>query len=234
MRMIPVRVRPALIVVTAVAGVVLATAPLSAQIFGSNQRSPLADLFNQGGQQDVSGEFDVSVSLTAAELKPGTEAVLSVTMTLPSGFYTYSTDRSFSGATRITVERAAGLTVIDEEFRPDRPPQRAFEPLFDEHVEKFYDRVTWTRRYRIDEGVRPEDVSIKGRLRGQYCNETQCNLIEPPHDEFHVTLTQGEPPADSAASAADSDSSRFVRSRNRNIAVADTTKLAALIANANR
>ena len=133
-------------------------------------------------------------------LKSGDEVMLTVAVTLPEGYYIYGTDGKFDGRTKIDL-KASGLETINADWVPDRQPKTAFEPLLQEEVSKFFDRVTWKKKYRLAEGADPAQIRVTGELNGQYCSDGlngpgQCVPIIPAH-AIDVALTQ----ADVAASA---------------------------------
>ena len=189
---------PVLLRALTLTSIFLCTATASAQ-----DGLPL-DLFNQGsnGIDGVDGfgevaSLQVTTTLTAEKAEIGATAVLAVQVVLPDGYYIYSTDPGFGGAASIKVPDIAGLEPIDGGFLADRDPKRIFDPNFDQEVEKFYADVTWFRRYKITSTEGLDQLTLKGTLEGQYCNEDpddgRCIPIRPPH-EFSATLAQGEPP----------------------------------------
>ena len=142
---------------------------------------------------------------TVASLKAGDEVTLSVSVTLPDGYYIYGTDGKFGGRTIIKFE-TNGLDEIDSDWVPDREPKRLFEPLLAEEVSKFHDRVTWKKKLRLKDGANPAQVRVTGELTGQYCSEGkngegQCIPIIPPH-AIEVALTEVVGAADGTATSA--------------------------------
>ena len=140
-------------------------------------------------------------------LKSGDEVTLTVAVTLPEGYHIYGTDGKFGGRTIIKLEET-GLDAIDADWVPDRKPKTLFEPLLQEEVSKFYDRVTWKKRYRLADGADSSKVRVTGELSGQYCSEGlngegQCVPINPPH-EIDVALTELVGVAAEAAASAPS------------------------------
>lgn len=138
-----------------------------------------------------------TTTLTPASAKPGDMVTLSIHAKLPDHYYIYATTGLFDGRTRINAE-PSGLEAVDEDFVADREPQSVIEPLFDNaEILKFYDRVTWKRRYRIKADANPEKVSVTGELSGQYCSEGtdevpgNCIPIIPVY-EFDVTLSDDD------------------------------------------
>ena len=152
-------------------------------------------------------------------LKPGDEVTLTVAVTLPEGYYIYGTDGKFDGRTKIDLKEA-GLEPIDADWIPDREPKTIFEPLFQVEVSKFFDRVTWKKKYRLADGADSSSVRITGELTGQYCSEGlngegECVPIIPAH-EFEVALA-GDDNAliDGTAPAARFDYEALPKSRSK-------------------
>ena len=87
----------------------------------------------------------VAFWLVPADAKPGDAVTFSITVLIAPGSYTYSTTSPAGGAAKIEVKDTPGLEPIDDDFRPDHPPVRIYEPLFKKDVEKYLDNVTWSR-----------------------------------------------------------------------------------------
>ncbi len=153
---------------------------------------------------------------TVDSLKPGDEVTLTVAVTLPEGYYIYSTDGEFDGRTRIDLKES-GLDPIDADWVPDRQPKTAFEPLLKVEVSKFHDRVAWKKRYRLKEGADPAQVRVTGELNGQYCSEGlngpgECVPIIPAH-EIDVALANDGPIPGSEAAAVRFDYEALPKSK---------------------
>lgn len=146
----------------------------------------------QGGIASKS-KAEVSFSLEPADAKPGDEVTFRVSVSLPEGSYTYSTDPSFGGHTRIEVTEAAELQPIDKEFRADHPPKVANDEFLG-RVEKYEKSVTWSKTYRIEPGAAAQNVALRGVLNYQVCDAATCRPLKTP---FEVRLN-----AASAESAA--------------------------------
>lgn len=122
-----------------------------------------------------------SAALNPTNAKPGDEVTLSISVTLPEGFYIYSVDGEFGGRTKIET-KAVGLDPIDAEFVPDKKPKVEFEPTFNQDLGKHFSTVTWKRQYRVHADAKT--ASISGELTGQYCSGPEsknpaCVRIEP-------------------------------------------------------
>ena len=125
------------------------------------------------------GNPTVEIRLTPANAKPGDEVTLSVSVTLPEGSYTYSTNRSFSGATRFKLEKITGLDSIDDEFQADRPPKIDVDPDLG-RLEKYEKKVTWSRKWRVQSGANAGQVSITGKMSYQVCDANSCRPLREP------------------------------------------------------
>lgn len=107
-----------------------------------------------------------TTTLTPATANPGDEVTLAIAVELPKGFYIYSTDGEFDGRTQIDL-KLEGLDPVDAGFTPDHAPKTEFEPVFNQEIGKHFDKVTWTRKFRIRSDATA--ASIHGELTGQYC-----------------------------------------------------------------
>ena len=117
----------------------------------------------------------------SAELRPvgSDEAVLTVTVTPPDGFYVYSLRGKGGFATELRVTEAAGLEPLGDRFTPDRPPRVKPDPFTAEPRETFTGPVRWSRRYRVTDRER---AAVAGTLAGQYCSTGEggvCVGIRP-------------------------------------------------------
>jgi len=152
----------------------------------------IADLLGQKGlgPSKASAEPKVTITLTPPAAKPGDVVTLSITIEVPRGSWTYSMDPGFSGRTNARVTKVVGLEPLGNDFTADHPPKTVFEPLFNKNVQKFTGRVTWSRTYRVQSGVRAEQISIAGNLRFQVCNDRNCI---PKRQNFTARLISSAP-----------------------------------------
>ncbi|MDA0834965.1 MAG: thioredoxin family protein [Planctomycetota bacterium] len=116
----------------------------------------------------------MNVSFAPVNAPEGREALLKIELIVPEGRHTYSTNKNFSGGTKITINAVKGITPIDTEFVADHKPKLEYEPLFSKTVEKYKGRVTWTRRFKIDPEISPDDAGLVFYFRFQTCNSTNC------------------------------------------------------------
>lgn len=170
--------------------------PLSAQsssrTSGSLDFAPLT--FGNANSADK-----VDVELTAALRKVDDQtAELQVTMILPTGYYTYSMDKSFGAATKIKLSDLGSLIDSGEDWKADHEPKVVQDELLGQTVEKFSEKVTWSKTLK---GTVTAETIVTGKLSGQYCGSGEngvpgeCRPIN--NRSFTAKLA-----ADSLASAA--------------------------------
>ncbi|HUG19047.1 MAG TPA: protein-disulfide reductase DsbD domain-containing protein, partial [Planctomycetaceae bacterium] len=166
----------------------------SVQAQPSELKLDLFDLATQPGATGFDNPLDASgpakVDLVPADARPGEKVKVRITLDLPLGSYSYSLNPDFSGATKIQLDRTEGLESLQTEFVPDHAPKRAFEPLFDREVEKYYGRVIWTREFRVLPDAR--QVFIKGNANYQICDDQTCRKFDTPIDLSYSPTSQPE------------------------------------------
>lgn len=120
------------------------------------------------------------------------EILLKIAAVIPPDHWIYAIAPEDPNGPDTTIEvDETGLEPLDEVYRPDHEPKRYFEPLFDANVEKFTDKVVWTRRYRLLPGVDATTARVAGKVIYQICDDTECR---PDTVKFEVSL----PPAENA------------------------------------
>ncbi|MCP4783085.1 MAG: hypothetical protein GY903_25210 [Fuerstiella sp.] len=142
-----------------------------------------------GAPTAPAGSLEVTAELIPVDART---ADLAVIVHLPSHHYIYSTNPSFGAATKIAIKEPAGLTLVGK-IRPDRTPESKFDENFQQTVEKFYDKVTWTQRVQLTTGQLASDFEVSGELTGQYCSGGDggtCRPIIPP-EKFTAALPAG-------------------------------------------
>ncbi|MEX1230782.1 MAG: cytochrome c biogenesis protein CcdA [Planctomycetaceae bacterium] len=153
--------------------------------FGPAVAAPLDNILGNAAAEPENIEPVVKTTLTTIEGTDGKEALLTVDLTILDGRTTYSMNREFSGATRISIFRTAGLTPIGGKFTPDHPPKRAYDSIFRKEVEKFKEHVIWTRRFQVDPALPPDQVGLLLTFSFKVCDEKNCI----PYDKhFESTL----------------------------------------------
>ena len=111
---------------------------------------------------------------------------LAISVVLEPESYTYSTNPSFGGATRITITRSDGMESIGTGFQTDHPPKTEFEPLLGQEIEKLYNRITWRRAYRITSKDRVDPIAVAGKIEFQVCDGRSCRQFAK---EFQATAS---------------------------------------------
>ncbi|MDG2130822.1 MAG: cytochrome c biogenesis protein CcdA [Fuerstiella sp.] len=165
-----------------------------------------------GSSSESPGSLEVSAELIPVD---ATTADLAVSVQLPSHNYIYSTDPSFGAATKIAIKEPTGIKLVGK-IRPDRAPESMFDENFQQTVEKFYDKVTWTQRVQLVSGQLTPGFELSGQLTGQYCSGGDggtCRPIIPPA-KFTASL-----PADFAAAAPTAQSTVAAGSKSTVVVV---------------
>lgn len=146
-----------------------------------------------------SGQPTVAVTLTPADAQAGDEVTLSLSITLPEGASTYSQDPSFQKPTTITISDSLGLQPLGDGFVPDRPAERKYDPQFKKELEKFFGDVTWSRKFRVEEGASTDACYVRGQLQYLVCDDETCR---PFRESFALTVTGAPvPPPEQPAPA---------------------------------
>ena len=106
-------------------------------------------------------------------VEAGEELTLSVTATIPPGFYLVSQTSPKGLPAKLALSKTDRLAPIDPPpgapaFSPVREPKSKFEPDYGGVVEKFTGAATWTRRFLVQPGTGP--VRAAGKLTGSYCS----------------------------------------------------------------
>jgi len=146
---------------------VLFSAPIIAQDF---KPGDLGLPFALGESQDETAGPVITGALTKLDT---TSCRLDVTVALPEGCYIYSMNPSFASATAIKLTADAGLQPVGD-WQADRAPKSSFEENLNQQVEKFYDKVTWSR---VLKGPMASQLTISGTLNGLYCSDRDCRPI---------------------------------------------------------
>ena len=149
-----------LIVSGAIPGFVLAQAGGFQDLLGGKGKS---------GAAQSQAEFSASL---VPDGQPG-EVALRITARLPPDHYIYSTTPGQGAETKIAVKKLEGLEAIDDAFDADHPPKTE-EDQYLGTLEKYYNKVTWSRRYKIKSGAVPENVAIAGLVTYQMCDKRSC------------------------------------------------------------
>jgi len=170
---------------------------------------PAADAQKQaGGLLDGAALFgntgpavDVEISAVLKRIGEG-QTEIQVTATVPQGYYIYSMNRSFSGATTIKLLDTGTLKANKLNWQPDREPKVVVDKDLGETFEKYFDRVTWSA---VLLGTATNETTVTGKLDGLFCSSPESGTGEciPIYDrEFTaVLLADVTPPTGSSAAA---------------------------------
>jgi thiol:disulfide interchange protein DsbD len=160
-------------------------------------------LAGRGASAQSAVEFTATL---VSEGKPG-EVTLRLSAVIPPENWIYSTTPGQGPETKITIKAARGLEEIDAKFEADHSPEIVEDPNLERTVEKYFKKVIWTRRYRINAGVSAESASVAGLVRYQVCDKHSCRLGKY---EFDAKLASAPVPAGgSRAAVPQNESTRF-------------------------
>jgi suppressor for copper-sensitivity B len=150
----------------------------------------------------------VRVALTPKSAKTGSVVTLSITVSLPPGAYTYSTNKGGPGATKIELNDIVGLAPqAGSEFEADREPIVLTDPVSGNPIEKFERVVTWLCPY-VMTADNPEAVQIAGTISLKYCDSKSCQAFTHPIRARLVADASGD---DSKADAGNDKSDSFTK-----------------------
>lgn len=189
MKTILPRVLKSLVLFGLCAGVIGSPTHLLGQDFNFGL-DPLIKLPGLDGAEKPAGKL-VEVALdpvkgTAADLKPGDQVTLAITVNVPANSYTYSQTTPAGSKTKFTIGKMTGLEAVGEKFQPARKPKKVSIKDFGD-VEKFEKSITWTRKYRLTKDTQPADVTVEGKVRSQICDESTCRFAT---ETFAVALVK--------------------------------------------
>jgi thiol:disulfide interchange protein len=144
--------------------------------------------FTNSGVSDLKPFSSLEVTSGNPEnLKPGDVVTLSITLLLPPESYTYSTNPAFGGGTKIQITKSNGLEAIDDEFETNKPPKKVLEPLLSSKpIEKFFDDVVWSKRFRVKKNADLTRISVSGTMSYQVCDDQRCR---PLREKIQASLT---------------------------------------------
>jgi suppressor for copper-sensitivity B len=162
----------------------------------------LEDSVSQAQGQDASGSFnlndligkpapkkasssDAKITLEPASAKAGDVVTVKVALDLPTGSYTYSTSKGFSGRTKFEIKTATGVEPVDADFVASVKPKSKNDAQLGAVVETHEGKITWTRRFRVKAGTSPASIEIAGEMRYQVCDATSCR---PKNQAFALSL----------------------------------------------
>ncbi|MFN0052422.1 MAG: cytochrome c biogenesis protein CcdA [Planctomycetales bacterium] len=135
---------------------------------------------------------------TSLQRDSSNEVTLVIDVSIPSGFYIFSTDSNGNAETKIAIEQPAGLEPIDEQFVADKQPEIKKNDLYPEDskqprtVEIYEGHVRWSRRFRETTSDGASVEAIAGMIHYQICGEGVCRLLDVP---FSTGAVEGAPAA---------------------------------------
>ncbi len=112
----------------------------------------------------------VKVTTSIKETSP-TEAVITFSATIQSGWHMYSTQVVPDGPTptTLTVEKISGAK-LDGSLKPSTTPIKKYEDMFDADVYYFENTATFTQKLKLTGGK----YEVEGYLRYGACNDQNC------------------------------------------------------------
>lgn len=145
-----------------------------------------------GNARGPAPEVEISAVLKAAD---GGQTELQVTAVVPEGYYIYSMDRGFSGATKIVLTDTGSLKADSKpEWTADHAPKSVFEKELNQSVEKFFGTVTWSTMLQ---GTADAGTVISGKLSGLYCSSPESGgggeCVPLRNKVFTASLAQAAP-----------------------------------------
>lgn len=146
------------------------------------QKIDSLDLGKKFGLGNEPTEPKVSVSYSPEKVTAGETVTVSIEIELPKDSYVYSQSKSFGGRTKIELFKTDGLKSSQEGFIPDRKPKVEFSPDFGHDLEKFIGGVSFSKNFKVDNGV--QQASISGTMKYQVCDKSTCTM-----KEFDIALT---------------------------------------------
>ena len=150
---------------------------------------------------------DVDVEILAVLKRIGGDRTeIKITAIVPEGYYIYSMNPSFAGATSIKLLDTGSLKSNQPEWQPDHAPKVVFEKDLGENVEKYFGNVSWST---VLDGTATAETIVTGQLNGLFCTSAgpgESGECVPIRDrEFKAVLAADVTPTESAAAAVSND-----------------------------
>lgn len=127
------------------------------------------------GQPTKQADPVVEARFSPETAQIGDEVTFSITVKVAPGSYTYSTNKSFGGGTKIKLKTVDGLEPVGPDFVADHEPKIANDEFLG-RLEKFENEVTWSRKYRVTAA----QAQIEGLLDYQVCDANTCKPLKTP------------------------------------------------------
>ncbi len=122
----------------------------------------------------ASDEPKITVTSEPKSPKTGDVLTLKVGINVPKGAYTYSMKEGFSGRTKVTLSKIAGVEPVEADFSVNQKPKLKEHPASDTPVETFEGNVVWSRKFKVTDAAAFEMV---GTLKIQVCDESSCRPL---------------------------------------------------------
>ncbi len=145
---------------------------------------------------------DVEISTVLKRVGDG-QTEIQVTASVPKGYYIYSMNQSFSGATTIKLLDTDSLKANKLDWRADREPKVVVDKDLGETIEKYFDRVTWSA---VLQGTATNETTVTGKLNGLFCSSPESGTGEciPIYDRKFTAMLLADvtPPSNLSDAAA--------------------------------
>lgn len=134
------------------------------------------------GGDDVEDPIRFRIALTPEDAAAGEEVTLSIEMEIFDGWHTFSQDMDDIGGQPTTIDvKASGMNAVDDGFKPDHEPHTIEVDLgggLTSTQPQFEKKVTWTRRYKVADGVSSGAYGVYGSIEYQICKQS-CKPLLP-------------------------------------------------------
>ena len=129
------------------------------------------------------GNATVTVKLSPTNASPGDTVTLSVQVTMPPEWHTYSTTQppgNAAQATKIDLTTLRNLAPKTDEFQADRKFKIKTIDLgvIQAKQESYDDEVTWTKTFTVQDAAADDGFGVIGQFNGQVCNPKTCVPIK--------------------------------------------------------
>lgn len=158
-----------------------ATAVLYSALLGQGATGPV---YAQGSAFGKKPNFELHTALIAGE--KADVAVLQVRIDLAEGVNTYSMSPKLPKPTKITLTLPAGWQELDKAYETDPPPEKGFDEVFGQEMEKFYHAVVFSKRIALPAGTNLQAAKLQGKIQLLICDHDSCL---PQSKEFEAAYS---------------------------------------------
>lgn len=201
--------RHVLVLIIALTGITHRAHPLLAQVDLSTLRTSTLP--------KTSTQPTFQSTVTPTDVAPGDEVRVSIRVNLPTGYYIYDANPDRSPHTHIEINHE-GLIPLDTRWKAQEPGTDEVDET-NQKVVKFYNQVTWERRFRVVDSKQSSPPLLVGRVEGQYCSPAelggQCFLIRPPWKFEHALAWKHAPHTEISRSQREPNPAKPDVSENR-------------------